>query len=86
MTVYVDNARLPLGRMICCHMVADDLDELHRFAASLGCRREWYQPKSFPHYDIPLFRRAAAINAGAQQLTRRELAQFIRANRSRWPR
>lgn len=76
MTVYVDNARLPLGRMICCHLVA----------ASLGCRREWFQPKSFPHYDIPLFRRAAAINAGARELTRRELAQFIRANRSRWPR
>lgn len=82
LTVYVDDARLPLGRMICCHMVADDLDELHRFAAAIGCRREWYQPASFPHYDIPLFRRAAAIKLGARQLTRRELAQFMRTYRA----
>ena len=38
-TVYVDNARLPLGRMLCCHVVAASLDDLHAMADAIGCRR-----------------------------------------------
>lgn len=85
-TVYVDNARLPLGRMLCCHMVAADLDDLHAMADAIGCRREWFQPRSFPHYDVPLFRRERAVNLGAVEISRRELALFIREHRVKFPR
>jgi hypothetical protein len=77
-TVYVDQARNPLGRMIMCHMVADTLDELHAMAAAIGMRPEWFQPRSFPHYDVSQTRRTAALKLGAVEVDRRELVSIIR--------
>lgn len=70
MTVYVDSMRAELGDRVFCHMIADSDAELHALAARLGIHRRRHQtpgPKS--HYDITLRERAAAIAAGAVEIT-----------------
>ena len=47
------------------HLFGTDLEELHEFAKKLGLRREWYQGKQFPHYDLVRTKRAQAILLGA---------------------
>lgn len=71
MTVYVDDAIHPYGRMLMCHMASPDLDELHAMADRIGVARKWFQdPRvlqkvSRPHYDIAKGKRDLAIKAGA---------------------
>jgi len=49
-----------------CHLFSDDnLPELHAFAHKLGLRREWFQDRDLPHYDLTARKRAAALLAGA---------------------
>ena len=80
MTVYVDNARNPFGRMIMCHMTADTLDELHAMATQLGLRR-WFQDHHYPHYDISLSKRKQAIELGAVEVDVRERVRQMREER-----
>lgn len=72
MAVYVDGERNDFGRMVMCHMWADTVAELHAMADKIGMKREWFQPLSFPHYDVSLSRRALAVELGAVQVDRRE--------------
>ena len=74
MTVYVDNMRAKLGRMVMCHMIADTDEELHAMADCIGVSRRWWQapPKHRSHYDIALSKRAAAVAAGAVEITWRQ--------------
>lgn len=55
------------------HMLANDIDALHEFAAALGLKREWFQDKRNPHYDLTRSKRALALQRGAIPI---ELAEF----------
>ena len=68
MAVYVDPAQHQYGRMVMCHMWADDLEELLAMADRIGVARKWLQqpPKaSWVHFDVAKSKRALAIQAGA---------------------
>jgi hypothetical protein len=74
--VYVDAAIWSWHGLKWCHLLADDIDELHRFAALLGIKRASFQgpPKSTtPHYDLTGFERARAIALGAVACDREQI-------------
>jgi hypothetical protein len=76
LAVYVDAAIWSWHGLKWCHLLADDLDELHRFAALLGIKRASFQgpPKSStPHYDLTGFERARAIALGAVACDREQI-------------
>ena len=58
----------------CGHLVSDtSIEELHRFAEGLGLRREWFQEKSIPHYDLTGEVYDLALKRGAQLVSSREI-------------
>jgi len=88
MSVYVDRLAPTLLSKLWrwdrgCHLVADTVVELHTFAQQIGCRRGWFQPNSFPHYDLTPSRRVRALRYGAKEVDRRELVGIMRQWRSR---
>jgi hypothetical protein len=81
MAVYVDEAIWPFQGRKWCHLLADDIDELHRFAVRLGLHRTSYQgpPKtSSPHYDLTSFERSRALRYGAQPCDRTAVVMIVR--------
>jgi hypothetical protein len=76
MTVYVDDARLPYGRMLMCHMVADGADELHAMADRLSIARRHFHRG---HYNICQAKRAKALALGATEISKRDAARKRRA-------
>lgn len=74
MTVYVDDMRAHVGRMIMCHMIADTAEELHRMADAIGVARRWYQGD---HYDVSLGKRARAVELGAREISWRDLGLMM---------
>lgn len=87
MAVYVDAAVWPWRGTLWCHLLADDLDELHLFARRLSLERRWFQhpPKaSSPHYDLTPGKRAQAVALGAVEIDRRTTVIKARALRTAW--
>ena len=81
MAVYVDAAIWKWVGRRWCHLLADDIYELHRFAAQLGIKPSSYQgpPKTVaPHYDIPGFERDRAVRLGAVECSREEIVAVFR--------
>jgi hypothetical protein len=64
-----------------CHLYGDDPEELHAFAKCLGLKREWYQDKhvnpKLHHYDVNASKRALAVQLGARELSRQEVADRV---------
>ena len=86
MSVYIDDAIWEWRGLKWAHLLADDTDELHRFAASLGIHQTSYQgpPKtSIPHYDLTGYERRRAIASGAIACSRDEIVVVVRRLRSR---
>ncbi len=82
MSVYVDKPIHKYRRMIMCHMIADSLSELHEMASKIGMKLTWFQPTSFPHYDLSLSRRKLALKFGAIEVDRRGLVKVMKNVRS----
>ena len=67
MTIYVDEFPQGWGKWTGGgHMLCTDIDELHAMARKIGLKREWFQDKRYPHYDVQRRKRQLAIAAGAQ--------------------
>tara|TARA_R110000850_G_scaffold23975_5_gene70471 strand:- start:5178 stop:5519 length:342 start_codon:yes stop_codon:yes gene_type:complete len=76
MPVYVDNVRIKWRGKEWCHLVADNLEELHEFAKGVGLKRSWYQSSaSYPHYDVTVSTRALALRLGARVGCRKTVIQ-----------
>ncbi|MDQ3675482.1 MAG: DUF4031 domain-containing protein [Actinomycetota bacterium] len=85
MAVYVDPAIWERWNRRWCHLLADDTDELHAFAATLGLKRARFQSKPdrpwVDHYDIDEARRREAVTQGAIEITWREVCKQIACKR-----
>ena len=87
MAVYVDDMyQKPLGRfgrMKMSHMAADTTEELLAMADRIGVNRKWLQKPgtAYEHFDIALAKRKLAVEAGAVEVTMRELGHFMRNRR-----
>lgn len=62
-----------------CHMMADSPAELRTFARGIGLRDCW---RDGDHYDLTPSKRAAAVAAGAVEVTGRDLVKIRQRNRS----
>jgi hypothetical protein len=83
MAVYVDNFRAKVRGMVMCHMLADSSDELLAMADRIGVDRKHLQDAGTyrEHLDICLTKRAAAVAAGAVEVSLSELGRIIRLRR-----
>lgn len=84
MAVYVDTL-IDYGWRLgaSCHLLADDIEELHVFAAKIGMKRQWFQEgkNNLPHYDLVASKRKIAVDFGAIEITRQELYERLKKAR-----
>lgn len=81
--IYVDELRTPpcfaprcfLEAGNFCHLMADSDAELEAFARRLGLNKAW---RHGDHYDLTPARRAKAVQAGAVEVTSRDLVRIRR--------
>ena len=77
MTVLIDPPQWPGHGRMWSHLVSDDsYEELHAFAARIGCPRRAFDRD---HYDLPSGRYADAVGAGAVEVGSKELVRRLTA-------
>jgi hypothetical protein len=84
MSVYVDSLMdwgWKYGKS--CHLMADTEKELHDFARQIGLKRNWFQTKSSPHYDLTERRRKMAIALGAVEVSRQQAVEIWKRQKIR---
>lgn len=87
LTDCVPSEKWPHG--MACHMftdaLMDNMEVLHKFAESVGLKREWFQyrPGKLPHYDLTAKMRTRAVLLGAMALTREEAVAIFKHWRQR---
>lgn len=87
MSVYVDAAIYPYGRMMMCHMLADTPAELRAMAEIIRVQLKWFQDRaSAPHFDICKSKRALAVAAGAIEIERDQRRDILLRIKDTWPR
>ena len=84
MSVYVDAAMIPYGRMKMSHMLADTQEELLAMADAIGLGRHWIQHPGKPmeHFDVSMVKRDMALQEGAIAMTSRQLVGIVRKKRA----
>lgn len=87
MPVYVDNYKAAFGRMTMCHMMADTPEELLAMVDKIGVQRKWIQKPGTKreHFDICKAKRVLAIQAGAIEITARDLVARMFSKRANEP-
>ena len=77
-SVFVDPLQQWPGKKgLWCHMMSENLKELHRFAQKIGLKRAWFQSKDIPHYDLTERKRILALQNGAQEVSRKKIVSLI---------
>ncbi|MCI0384310.1 DUF4031 domain-containing protein [Streptomyces sp. CNQ085] len=75
MTVYIDPPEWPGHGTLWSHLVSDvSYEELHAFAAVLGCPRRAFDRD---HYDVPAHRHGRAVGLGAVEVGGKELLRRL---------
>ena len=89
MTLYVDRAAIPYGRMKMSHMIADSPAELRRACDSLGlkCSYSQHPGTSREHLDLSLAKREVAVrDLSAREVSSREIIVIINRRKDGTPR
>lgn len=75
MTLLVDPPKWPAHGRLWSHLVSDEsFDELHAFAGALGLPSRAFHRD---HYDVPAERHGEVVDAGAEEVSSRELVRRI---------
>ncbi|TQK45385.1 uncharacterized protein DUF4031 [Streptomyces sp. SLBN-118] len=83
MTLYIDPPTWPGHGRMWSHLVSDvSHEELHVFAASIGCPARAFERD---HYDVPSHRYADAVRAGAVEVSSREVVRLLTESGLRRP-
>ena len=77
--VYVDDAEVLKHGCSWFHLMADSIQELHKFAASVGLSaRAFHRGARFPHYDVNTGQRQRALRYGAVAISARDAVRIGR--------